>query len=93
MKKINFKKLQVPAGLAGLRNNKFSVIDIATSLADDLYMSAMGIAQKRLAEKIYDSKGEIELNEDEQMILKAYISSSQTIFVFIKDAIELALKN
>jgi hypothetical protein len=92
MKKIDFTKLQVPQGLAGLKNGVCKPLNIAKSLGNMIYQNTAGIAAKRLAEKIFDSTGEIDLNEEEERILKMFVDSSVELLLPIKDGIEMSLK-
>lgn len=92
MKKIDFTKLKTPVGVKGLEEKNFKVMNIAKSLADMIYNNLSGIAPKRLAEKIYDSEGPIELSDEDVRILNIFISSSEDLLLPIKDGIEFALK-
>lgn len=93
MKKINFKKLPVPQGITGLKSGKFVECDIALQIGDSMYMSLSGIAADRLSKKIYDSEGEIELTDEEIKIITAYVNADNGLFLPIREAISLAIKN
>lgn len=92
MNKINFKKLRAPQGITGLKNGKFIECDLAQQMGDSMYMSLSGIAADRLSKKIYDSEGAIELSEEEIKIITAYVNADNGLFLPIREAISLALK-
>ena len=83
MKKINLSALQLKC-LGG----KIETANVREVISNLLFNQAMSIPQKRLAEKLYDAKGEIELNEEECSVLLEFVSSEQLGLVLrLKDAI------
>jgi len=90
MKKVNFKNLKVPVGIRGLREGNFMGIDMAESVGDLMYARTSGIKYKRLAEKIFDSKDEIELDDEEIQLLNNFLAMN-LLFSNVQDAIELML--
>lgn len=82
MIKVNFKKLVVPLDVKGLSKQE---ADLAEEIANLIYRSQSTIQARRLAEKIFDSQDEIELNESEEQILKTVLQACGTLQV--QDAI------
>ena len=56
--KINFEKLTIYTDIA---KTKTQVVNMKNSLADAIYQNGFGVAAHALALKIYNSKGECEL--------------------------------
>ncbi len=92
MRKIDFTKLNVPKGINGIREKSYYEANVAKSFADLLFDNTGGVANSRLAEKIYDSNGPIELNDEEEMLLLQFTNSCQILFNPIRVAIEYNLK-
>lgn len=80
--KVNFKKLIVPLDVKGHTKQE---ADLAEEIANLIYRSQSTIQARRLAERIFDSKDEMELNESEEQILKAVLQACGTLQV--QDAI------
>lgn len=64
--KIDFTKFPC---YVGIRKTEKVSLDVSESLADAIYSNVPGIIAHRLAERIYSSGGEMELNEKEVKIL------------------------
>lgn len=76
MKKINFKSLSVSTTLNQKEKTK---IDITEALGNMLYQTQSTIAMFRLSQKIYDSKDEIELTDQEVMELSEWVKKSNLL--------------
>ena len=87
MKKINLKKLTVYGSID--KTNRM-ICDITKDLADYIYLNTNGIANHALALKIYNSEGTIEINEEEEELLKQDIQSLKPCVI---DAIMNALED
>lgn len=88
MKKVNFKTLQVFTNFA---KSKSFVLDTRESFADTIYQNFPRIGFHALAIKIYNSDGEIEIDEREEACLKQVLDSGLITMQFT-DAVELQLK-
>lgn len=64
--KVNFKKFPC---YMGIKKDKKIEVDVSESLAESIYTNVPGIAAHHLAEKIYASDGEVELDEREVEML------------------------
>lgn len=64
--KIDFTKFPC---YAGIRKSAKVPLDVSESLADAIYINVPGIIAHHLAERIYSSGGEMELNDKEVDIL------------------------
>ena len=94
MKKKKVKKVNLEYLPLNCLNGSIDYVDIRESLANTLFNQAYKIPEKRLAEKLYDSKGEVELNEEECLILEAFINREDIGFLIrIKDAIINSITN
>lgn len=64
------------------------IVDLRSSLGDMLYNSAMHIPVRKMAEKIYYSKGETEFTKEELDLLKNEIETKDfNLFLRVKEAI------
>ena len=66
MLKINFKEIEVKPTFKSTTKMK---LDLRENFADLIYTNTSGMRAFKLSEKIYDSEGEIELDDDEEQIL------------------------
>ena len=73
--KINFKEIKIYKDIA---KTKVAVVDIQEEVANDLYEKGQGIGFHALALKIYNTDGEIELDEKEYGLLMAYANQMCT---------------
>ena len=73
--KINFKEITVYKDIA---KTKVEVIDMQDEVANAMYEKGQGIKFHALALKIYNAKGEIELDEQEYGLLMAYANQMGT---------------
>jgi hypothetical protein len=87
MVKINFKEIKIYKDIAW---TKYEVVDMQDEVANAMYEKGQGIKFHALALKIYNAKGEIELDEQEYGLLMAYANQMGTPAVI--DAFN-ALKN
>lgn len=71
MAKINFKGFILYSGIS---KKETQVVDVRESFANLLYCETNGIKTHALAFKIYNSEGDVELNKDEQKLIKAVAS-------------------
>lgn len=69
MVKINFKEVRVFLDVA---HKVAEVRDMREQVANDLYQKGQGIAFHALALKIYNTQGEVELDDKEYGLLVAY---------------------
>lgn len=83
MKKINFTEVKVATSI---KKDDFKVEDMRETLADAMYKNASKIGYMSLAMKIYNSKGEVELDEKETQLLKEFC---QGFPLFVQDALGL----
>ena len=65
--KINFEKLKVANDIAG---SSFTEINIKEAFANSVYKGCAGMEYHALAHKIYESNGEIEVNDREAELIK-----------------------
>jgi len=89
MRKINFNYLQIPLDLKGLQ---VQAVDVRKDIGNYIYTTRTKIEDKRLAEKIYDSGGELELTNEESMLLLSIVEES-TLTLPFKDAIRKSLED
>lgn len=75
MTKINFTHIKVYTDIA--KKNAI-VKDMKEQVANDLYMHGQGIAFHALALKIYNSTGEVELDDKEYDLLMNYVNQMCT---------------
>ena len=75
MTKIDFSKLTV---YTDITKKNAIVKDIKEEVANDLYMHGQGIAFHALALKIYNSNGEVELDDKEYDLLMNYVNQMCT---------------
>lgn len=66
MKKINFKELNIKTQL---NSDETIKVDIRESFANVMYQKMCGIAALNLAQKIFNSDGEIEYNDNEVALI------------------------
>lgn len=84
--KINFEELRIPS-LSG----EIKKMDSREAIGELIYSGANGIGYKLLAEKIYKSQGEIELDDNEIKLLENLLD--QDFFTNkITDAIRESMK-
>ncbi|MEF9922985.1 MAG: hypothetical protein RR854_00225 [Muribaculaceae bacterium] len=88
MKTLNFKQLKLKS-LSG----QIIELDIREIIAEQIYSKLGGIKFKLLAEKIYKSDGDFEINEKEEESLNALVSDDSDFFNNkVADAIREQLK-
>lgn len=75
MIKIDFTNITVYTDIA---KTKAVVKDLKEEVANDLYMHGQGIAFHALALKIYNSQGEVELDDKEYQLLMNYANQMCT---------------
>lgn len=75
MVKINFKEIKIYKDIA---KTKSEVVDMQDEVANAMYEKGTGIKFHALALKIYNAKGEIELDEQEYGLLMAYAEQMGT---------------
>lgn len=75
MKKVNFKELEIFTDIS--RTNKTKG-DARREFADIMYKGCNGIAAHALALKIYQSEGEIEIDEQEEALIRDLTSRACT---------------
>jgi hypothetical protein len=73
-----------------IKGEQVSIADARKDIANAIYQKGNTIEAKRLAEKIYDSDGNLELNNEEVTLLREI---SKTCFVLpVQDAIDKQLE-
>lgn len=83
MGKINLSALQLEC-LGG----KIEVVNIRDFMSNTMFNQATRIPEKRLAEKLYDAEGEVELNEEECTVLKTFVNRDDMGFLLrLKEAV------
>lgn len=88
MKKVNFEFLELKS-LSG----KVEVANVKESLAELIYSCRGGLKYKLLAEKIYKSTGECELDDKEVELLKSVVDPEEGLLANkYADALMLALE-
>lgn len=87
MKKVDFTQIAI---FVGIDKSASVVKDIRKELADMIYISFFGLEAHALAYKIYGSKGEIELDENECKLLNTYVEQQGSPSLI--DSIREALK-
>ncbi|RHV92570.1 hypothetical protein DXA95_12255 [Odoribacter sp. OF09-27XD] len=88
MKTLNLKNLQVKT-ISG----NVTEVDLRETVAEQIYSSLGGLKTKLLAEKIYKSEGDFEIDDKEEEIFKALVSDSSEFFNNkVADAIREQLK-
>lgn len=70
MTKISFKEFPLKKGLS---SKDHQILDVRESLADLIYTNINGIAALTLAQKIYNSDGETEFDDNEITMLKSVV--------------------
>lgn len=75
MKTLNFRKLQLKS-LAG----EVTELDIREVVAEQIYSKLGGLKYKILAEKIYKSVDDFEVDEKEEEAMKALVSDESEFF-------------
>lgn len=70
MKKINFEKYTLYKGIS---HKQKTIQNIKEELSDLIYTKGQGIKYHALALKIYNSQGEILINDEEEILLKNFI--------------------
>lgn len=73
--KVNFKEFKIKKSF---KSEEYVTNDFRESFADLIYTATNGIRGLKLAEKIYASDGPVELDEQEQAILKELIETQCT---------------
>lgn len=81
-KKIDFRKVKV---FDSIDRSKSHTEDLSW-LADQMYKTAGGIAYMSLALKIYEAKGEIEIDDKEEKLLLDFVKPMPPI---IADSLKL----
>lgn len=84
--KVNFSTFRLYLSIS---KKEYKDMDIREVLADMLYQNSSGIAGLELARKIYNSDGEIDLNEKEVLLIKSLYPSCKPVFI---DSINEVLK-
>lgn len=85
--KINFEQFPL---YTDITREFREAVDIKGSLANTIYMNVPGIAAHVLAEKIYKSEGEVELNNEEvELILQCAPLFSGVFMDSFNDYLEL----
>jgi hypothetical protein len=87
MNKINFKEFEVSNNI-NWTNTK--VIDVREQFANLIYTNLNGIKAHSLSHKIFESNGEIELDDDEVKFIKE--AANQLCTPIFIDAINKAIK-
>jgi hypothetical protein len=87
MKKVTFKRLRVPSDL---KRTEFIECDVRKDLGNHIFRECSDLGMLKLAEKIYDSGDEVELNEEEATRLQNIIQHSG-ITLAMQCAIAIAL--
>lgn len=81
--KINFKEVKVATSI---KKDNYRVEDMRENLANAIYNNESNIAYMALAMKIYNSDGEVELDEKETTLLKNFCKNVPLI---VQDALGL----
>lgn len=81
--KINFKEVKVPTSI---KKEEFRSEDLRENLANAIYNNERDIAYMSLAMKIYNSDGEVELDEKETNLLKNFCKNLPLV---VQDALRL----
>jgi hypothetical protein len=82
--KINFENLTIYTDIA---KTNTQVVNMKAQLADAIYQNGFGVAAHALALKIYNSKGDCELTDEEYNMLVQFVESKCTPMVI--DAIKV----
>ncbi len=88
MKTINFKRFEMPTDVKDI--SSIQIADVRKDAANQIYRNGTTIEEKRLAEKIYDSDGEIELSDEEAFLLET-VSKRSAFNLPFQDAVSKAL--
>lgn len=75
MKTLNFKNLQLKS-ISGL----ITELDLREVIAEQIYSKLGGIKFKLLAEKIYKSEGDFQIDDKEEEAIKALVSDDSEFF-------------
>lgn len=86
MKKIDFRNFR---SFTDITREKTVVVDVRKPLADALYRNANGIAAHDLALRIYRNDGFVELEEEDELLLRDF---SKTLTPMFMDSLEENLK-
>jgi hypothetical protein len=87
MNKINFKELEVSNNISWTNTKK---IDVREQFANLIYTNSNGIRAHSLAHKIYESDGDIEIDDEDLNLIKETANNLCTpIFI---DAINKGIK-
>lgn len=76
--KINFKLFRLYLNVS---RKEYKDVDAREAIADIVYQNSSGIAGLELAQKIYNSEGEIDLSEREVQMLKSLYPVCKPIFI------------
>lgn len=76
--KVNFKLFRLYLNVS---RKDYKDIDVREAIADIVYQNSSGIAGLELAQKIYNSEGEIDLSEREVQMLKSLYPVCKPIFI------------
>lgn len=87
MNKINFKEFEVSNNISWTNPKK---IDVREQLANLIYTNINGIRAHALSHKIFESDGEIEIDEEDVKLIKD-VANQLCTPIFI-DAINKAIK-
>lgn len=67
MSRINFKEFKV---FKDITQTEFRTVDVSRAFADTLYKNGTGIVMHDLALRIFRSEGEMELDKEEERIVR-----------------------
>ena len=88
MKKKSMKKINLSALTLECLGGKTEIANVRDVISNLLFNGATRIPEKRLAEKLYDAKDEVELNEEESSILVAFANREDLgLILRLKEAI------
>lgn len=76
--KVNFKSFRLYLNVS---RKEYKDVDAREAIADIVYQNSSGIAGLELAQKIYNSEGEIDLSEREVQMLKSLYPVCKPIFI------------
>lgn len=76
--KVNFKLFRLYLNVS---RKEYKDVDAREAIADIVYQNSSGIAGLELAQKIYNSEGEIDLSEREVQMLKSLYPVCKPIFI------------
>lgn len=75
MKKLNFKQLKLKS-ISG----QITELDLREIVAEQIYSKLGGIKFKLLAEKIYKSEGDFEIDDKQEEVIKLLVSDDSDFF-------------